>query len=82
MKLSPLVFAFTSLAFAMLFQPAQAASSCKGLENTICGKQAHCSWTQSYIKKDGKKVKGYCRTARKHPPSSTKKIANKSIGKN
>ena len=41
--------------------PAIAETKCKGLEHEVCGKQQHCSWVESYKRKDGVTVKGHCR---------------------
>lgn len=41
-----------------------AASSCNGLSKTKCG-ISDCTWMNGYKKKDGSKVKGYCRTKAK-----------------
>lgn len=42
-----------------------AASKCKGLESSVCGDTASCSWVQTYERKDGRKVNGFCRTSAK-----------------
>ena len=39
-----------------------AASACKGLDNTACGASASCGWVESYQRKDGRTVKAFCRT--------------------
>lgn len=42
-----------------------AASACKGLETAECGARNSCSWVNSYQRKDGRSVKGFCRTKAK-----------------
>jgi len=44
---------------------AVAASQCKGLENSACDAKAFCGWVQAYERKDGIKVKAFCRTKSK-----------------
>lgn len=39
-----------------------AASQCKGLDNSACDAKAFCGWVQGYERKDGIKVKSFCRT--------------------
>lgn len=39
-----------------------AASACKGLENAACNSNTSCGWVQGYERKDGRKVKSFCRT--------------------
>ena len=46
------------------------ASSCKGQVESTCKTDASCSWVDSYSRKDGTQVKGFCRT--KSAPKSTK----------
>lgn len=58
----------------MLSVPAQAASACKGLNDSACASAQSCSWINAYARKDGKKINGFCRTKSK---SSTKKAAGK-----
>ena len=42
-----------------------AASQCKGLDNSTCDAKAFCGWVQGYERKDGIKVKSFCRTSSK-----------------
>ena len=44
---------------------ANAASQCKGLENSACSQNTSCGWVQGYERKDGRKVSGFCRTKAK-----------------
>jgi hypothetical protein len=41
---------------------ANAASACKGLDNSACNAKANCGWVNGYERKDGKKVNSFCRT--------------------
>jgi hypothetical protein len=40
----------------------QAASECKGLDQTACGANPVCSWVSGYVRKDGKEVAAYCKS--------------------
>ncbi len=40
----------------------QAASECKGLDQTACGVNPGCSWVSGYARKDGKEVAAYCKS--------------------
>jgi hypothetical protein len=42
---------------------ATAASQCKGLENSACNTNSACGWVDGYQRKDGRKVKSFCRTS-------------------
>ena len=50
--------------------PAIAETKCKGLEHEVCGEQQHCSWVESYKRKDGSTVNGYCRNMPKKKSTS------------
>jgi len=39
-----------------------AASQCKGLDNGACSQNNACGWVEGYERKDGRKVKSFCRT--------------------
>ncbi|GAA6154017.1 hypothetical protein [Pseudoteredinibacter isoporae] len=39
------------------------SKDCKGQSQSACGKSGSCSWVDGYQRKDGKKVKGYCRVS-------------------
>lgn len=56
---SLLVVSLATVLTAM--SPANAASACKGLDNSACESQSACRWVESYERKDGRKVKGFCR---------------------
>ena len=40
----------------------QAASECKGLDQTACGANPGCSWVSGYKRQDGKEVAAYCKS--------------------
>ena len=40
----------------------QAASECKGLDQTACGANPVCSWVSGYKRQDGKEVAAYCKS--------------------
>ncbi|MCV6614901.1 MAG: hypothetical protein OIF35_07980 [Cellvibrionaceae bacterium] len=48
------------------------AKDCKGQAKTACGKAGSCSWVDPYTRKDGKKVKGYCRASSGKAKSAAK----------
>lgn len=48
--------------FMSVGSTAMAASQCKGLSDAKCGEAASCSWVEGYERKDGRKVKSFCRT--------------------
>jgi hypothetical protein len=71
--LTTIVALAAASALTLTFGSAQAASSCKGLEKAVCGKNASCIWVEGYTKKSGAKVASYCRTK----SSGSKKTAPK-----
>lgn len=52
----------------------QAASACKGLGSSACQKDTNCSWVKDYVRKDGVKVAGHCKSK---PKSSGKSKTEK-----
>ena len=50
----------------------QAASQCKGLDNSACDANAACGWVDSYVRKDGREVSAFCRTSNKGKPKLSK----------
>lgn len=42
--------------------PTSAASPCKGETEKACTNKDSCSWIKAHKRKDGAKVKAYCRT--------------------
>lgn len=58
------------------------ASPCKGLEKTACSKMADtCSWIDATTRKDGKKVKAYCRKRPAANKATNAKPAKKTTAK-
>jgi hypothetical protein len=45
----------------MAMQGPASAADCKGLEKNQCESNDSCTWVDSYQRKDGVKVNGYCR---------------------
>jgi len=45
----------------MLLQTPVSAAECKGMEKNKCESNGSCTWVDSYQRKDGVKVDGYCR---------------------
>ena len=45
----------------MLLQTPISAAECKGMEKNQCESNGSCTWVDSYQRKDGIKVDGYCR---------------------
>ncbi len=37
------------------------AADCKGMDKSSCERQDACTWVDSYKRKDGVQVNGYCR---------------------
>ncbi len=62
--IKPLLF---SLTFALLASTtAQAGEApCKGRDATACSSDSLCAWVDGYTRKDGIKVRGYCRASGK-----------------
>ena len=56
--------------------PAGAADShCKGLAQAQCGTTAGCGWVDTYTRKDGRSVEGYCKKATLPPGAGRDKGA-------
>lgn len=55
------VAAIAATALMILPGPA-AAADCKGMEKNRCESNGSCTWVDSYKRKDGVKVEGYCRS--------------------
>lgn len=73
-KLLPAVVA--SLLF--LIQGNVYSAECKGSSSGACSSNPACTWVSGYSKKDGSKVRGYCRTKGKSGASPSKKESKKS----
>jgi hypothetical protein len=52
------------------------AAECKGMEKTSCERQDSCTWVDSYERKDGVKVNGYCRGTGGKKSSSSSSSSN------
>jgi hypothetical protein len=48
--------------------PAVAESQCRGMAQTDCAATQHCRWVDSYVRKDGREVNGYCRASSSGSP--------------
>ncbi len=56
--------------------PAGAADShCKGLAQAQCGTTEGCGWVDTYTRKDGRTVEGYCKKATLPPGARRDKAA-------
>jgi hypothetical protein len=54
--------AAAGIAIALLAMQGNAtAADCKGLEKAKCEGNSSCTWVDSYKRKDGVEVNGYCR---------------------
>jgi hypothetical protein len=53
--------AFIATIALMAMQGPASAADCKGLEKNQCESNGSCTWVDSYQRKDGVKVNGYCR---------------------
>ena len=63
---------FSSLLLATLaWQPANAESACKGLEQATCETNAECRWQTGYTRKDGIQVSNHCRALPKKKEAVT-----------
>jgi len=47
--------------FALSISSVQAASECKGLDQTACSSNPACTWVSGYVRKDGKEVAAHCK---------------------
>ena len=54
------------------------SAECKGSSSGACSSNPACTWVSGYSKKDGSKVRGYCRTKGKSGASASKKESKKS----
>ena len=59
------------------------AAECKGSSKSSCSTNSSCTWVKGYSKKDGAKVRGYCRSkgkagdAKKSKDKKSKKSKDK-----
>ena len=66
-------FLFTAtLAAVFISAPASSANLCKGLESNACTTNLSCGWVEGYERKDGRKVKSFCRSK----PSAKKQVVD------
>ena len=56
--------------------PSHSASVCKGLSVDACGENASCGWVNSYTRKDGREVSGFCRVSSK---GKSKAVSQKAL---
>ena len=59
----------------------QAVAECKGSSKTACSSSGGCTWVAGYSKKDGNKVRGYCRSKGKSGDAAGKQKNKKSKDK-
>ena len=62
--LRPTLFAATLPLLALTWQPALAASECKGLAQDVCVTNGNCRWMEGYTRKDGIHVSSHCRLSK------------------
>ncbi len=58
----PISFIALSALLVLPSLAVQAASECKGLDQTACGANPGCSWVSGYKRQDGKEVAAYCKS--------------------
>ena len=76
LKKSPAISLFV-LSLVTAAPAAMAASPCKGLSQNACSANKACAWVAGYTRKDGAKVKDYCRSSGQ---SQTKAKAKEATG--
>ena len=62
--LRPALFATAFPLLALTWQPALAASECKGLAQDVCVTNENCRWMDGYTRKDGIQVSSHCRLSK------------------
>lgn len=62
-----------ALTLSLGIAPLHAAAACKGLSSGACQKDDNCSWVKDYVRKDGVKVAGHCKSKPKSSGTSDKK---------
>lgn len=83
-KKTTTAFLVSALAAGSLFFSVNsvAANACKGLSNTACTNSDSCRWVNGYERKDGRKVKSFCRSySSKKKVSKAKKVKQKTNNK-
>jgi hypothetical protein len=58
------LFAIAAPILAVAWQPALAASECKGLAQDVCVTNENCRWMDGYTRKDGIQVSSHCRLSK------------------
>lgn len=74
-KITTFITAFLCI-LGLSLSPAH-AKDCKGLSKTQCTSDNSCSWVNGYKRKDGVKVKSFCRTSAKKKKQTTNKKSTK-----
>ena len=70
--------ALAAAALLAVLQGPAAAADCKGMEKARCAGSDACVWVDSYKRKDGVKVDGYCRSKSKKKSGSSGKSGSSS----
>lgn len=76
MKLMTALLTAVLVLFSVLGSNAYAAQ-CKGMKKTQCSASNNCVWVDGYKRKDGKKVKSYCRNGKGKAKAASKKSSKK-----
>lgn len=81
-RIKVLMTFLTTLAISVIsLNPSYAEDTeCKSLEQDICETESFCKWVNSYERKDGKVINGYCRkgnTTKKGKQASSKQTNTK-----
>ncbi|NQZ29792.1 MAG: hypothetical protein HRU06_00875 [Oceanospirillaceae bacterium] len=71
MKKINLIYAILTALLISLSSSSFAASACKGVAEKACNSKDSCSWIKAHKRKDGAKVKAYCRSK----PSKKSKLS-------
>jgi hypothetical protein len=66
-----------ALVLALAAGPTLAESPCQGLDQRPCEGKSGCTWVDSYTRKDGIKVSGYCRSTGTDSGAADKKPVTK-----
>lgn len=70
----PVTLFASALMMTLSWQPANAESACKGLEQAACTANAECRWQEGYTRKDGVVVSSYCRSMPKKKDSTAQPV--------
>lgn len=77
MELRPISLLAPVCAGLILISNPGAAADCRGQAENECAASAACSWVAPYVRANGAKVQGYCRT--RNSGQSANKPANKAV---